>query len=1009
VRIEPSGEEIQALIDGELSQEDAARVRSALACSGHALLELDECMQMAALAFELRQQAREQESAVPIDKGRRLAGPSNVIPMQHRIRRQPKTLMAVVASLAMAGAAAMWIFRPADPSGPVLAVADPARAFAAALSPRRAMAPRLSWPGADHHRPYDTARAGGTGERPAETLSFELLASVEKLDDPRAMAAARILRGDTAEARNQLVLAKRSPDADSDRAAIALVEGKAEDALLAASAAVESDPRHVQATWNRALALERLGMPLTAAEAFKAVAARREPGWSQEASDRATALRAQFQRRKSAWEAAGTAGTQLVAGDMVDDATLAAYPSLMRRFFYDAVRTAGSADRVKALRPIAATLDARFGGSHLTAYLDRIAKSDFRRRAPLAARYAVLARRELKDPAAVQDLVKDLRAAGQKDMLLGALLHASPTDWRPNKEQLNEYLALARATDDPWFQLEAEINRGWHALWVPDIPLAQTVLDGAAARCDTDTFDELCLDVFRLLTHAYLKLHRAAPASRALDRARELGRVSGNVSVDADLLWYAHLVITYRDHVSANLVELAIAYLDESNRESTECADVVRARDWKASALINQRRLDEARRELGAGSANTCEAPLTVSRASAMAHVLSDGGSVAAVRALQGDLAALRASATITAGERVFLDHLEGRLLVQRDPAQGRVFLRRAIEAAGALPADNDALRAASYSYSVLIEEAAARAASDEVMALLAEDLGLPAPERCALGASAENSVVFAARDTHGKTIGGSSAVAPGEPLGARPVPDAIRAALVGCDMVDVYARQPYYGQPDLLPRDMAWQFRTGAPATAASASPPAPGRHVVVANIVPPPGLDLPPLRPVAEAQGTTLIEGPAATPGRVMAAAADASFLEIHAHGLLGRDVSDTSLLVLAPDAKGRHTLAGDEIRRARLRGAPVVVLAACHASAIVGAFHSTWGLADAFAEAGASAVIASPDVIQDAGAAAFFGSLRQRIAAGQPPAAALRAERMARTDSDERTWIDRLVVFR
>ncbi len=108
-------------------------------------------------------------------------------------------------------------------------------------------------------------------------------------------------------------------------------------------------------------------------------------------------------------------------------------------------------------------------------------------------------------------------------------------------------------------------------------------------------------------------------------------------------------------------------------------------------------------------------------------------------------------------------------------------------------------------------------------------------------------------------------------------------------------------------------------------------------------------------------------------MAAAADASFVEIHAHGLLGRDESDTSMLVLAPDAKGRHTLAGDEIRRTRLRGAPVVVLAACHASAIGGAFHSTWGLADAFAEAGASAVIASPDVIQDAGAPAFFTALR------------------------------------
>jgi hypothetical protein len=329
------------------------------------------------------------------------------------------------------------------------------------------------------------------------------------------------------------------------------------------------------------------------------------------------------------------------------------------------------------------------------------------------------------------------------------------------------------------------------------------------------------------------------------------------------------------------------------------------------------------------------------------------------------------------------------------------------------LPDDGDAQRARSYSYSVLIEDAAGRGANGEVLALLAEDLGVPAPERCVLGASAESSVVFAARDAQGSEIGERDALAPGEALGARPVPLAILAGLSGCDQVDVLARQPYYGRPELLPRDMAWQFRTGArartPSSSRALAPSASGRHIVVANIIPPPALDLAPLRPVTLAPGTTLIEGASATPERVMAAAEDASFLEIHAHGLLGRDATQTSLLVLSPDAKGRHTLAGDEIQRARLRGAPVVVLAACHASAIAGAFHSTWGLADAFAVAGASTVIASPDVIQDAGAPAFFTALRGRIAAGQLPAVALRAERMARTHSDERSWIDRLVVFR
>ena len=685
----------------------------------------------------------------------------------------------------------------------------------------------------------------------------------------------------------------------------------------------------------------------------------------------------------------------------------------MRRYFYEAVRTAASAERVKSLRPMAATLDARAGGSHLTDHVDHIARSDFRRRAPLAARYAVLARREMKDPAAVQTLLRDLRAAGQKDMLLGALLHAGPTDWRPDKAQLDEYLALARASTDPWFPLEADVNRAWHVLWEQDFSLAQTLLSRAAARCDTDAIDELCLDVFRLLTHSYLQLHRAAPASRTLDRARELARISGNVSRDSNLLWYASMVVTYRDHVSTNLMDLAIAYLDESARASTNCVDMIKAHEWKATVLINQRRMDEARREMDPGRASACRPPLTATRASALAQLVADSGDEAAVRALRHDISALRSADATSPGQRVFLDHIEGRLLVHRAPVEGRRLLRRAIGDAAELPEDGDALRARSYSYSVLIEEAAARGANGEVLALLGEELAVPVPERCVLGASADSSVVFAARDARGKEIGQRDALAPGEALGARPVPQSVRAGLSSCEQVDVLARQPYYGRPELLPREMAWQYRTGArartPSSPPDLAPSASGRHIVVANIVPPPGLDLAPLRPVAAAPGTTLIEGAAATPDRVMAAAADASFLEIHAHGLLGRDVSETSLLVLSPDVKGRHTLAGDEIQRARLRGAPVVVLAACHASAIAAAFHSTWGLADAFAVAGASTVIASPDVIQDAGAPAFFAALRGRIAAGQLPAAALRAERMARTDPDERSWIDRLVVFR
>jgi hypothetical protein len=653
---------------------------------------------------------------------------------------------------------------------------------------------------------------------------------------------------------------------------------------------------------------------------------------------------------------------------------------------------------------MAEKLDAHFGGSHLTGYADRIARSDFGRRAPLAARYAVLAHRQMKDGAAVQDLLRDLRAARLTDILLGALVHAGNNPDRPEESELHEYLALARATRDPWFELEAPANLAWNALWKDDVAVAQAALSGPKALCEgAATIGEPCLEVFRLLTHTYLKLHRPGAAQRTLVRAQDLARVEGNAMRETDLLNYSHMIATMRDDTSGGLMPLAIAYVDEWSAESDSCADAHEAQAWKAMALINHQRLDDARVLM---ATNRCEAPWTTTRAFVLAQLLQHQHESAdsEILALRREIATLRAG--VGPGESAFLDHVEGRLLIERMPKQGHALLRRAISSASELPDDIKAVKARSYSYSVLVETAARRAANDEALALLAEDRHLPAPERCALGVAGETSTVFVARGADGTAMGKLVALEPGEPMGTHSVPTAIVSALAGCESVDVFARQPYYGRPELLPRDMAWQFRTGARTTE---PPRGSGDWVVVANIDAPKDLELAPLRPVPPVPGPILIEGPTATPNRVMAAAVDASFLEIHAHGLLGGDDSDTSLLVLAADARGRYSLGGEEIKRTRLRRAPVVVLAACHASAIGGGFHSTWGLADAFATAGASAVIASPDPIQDAGAPRFFQELRLRMAAGQAPAAALRDQRLARGDPRERAWVDRLIVFR
>ena len=517
---EPSPEEIQAVVDGELSPEDAVRVRAALVRSPRAIAELDECLQLAALAHALRAEVRAPHRRVEIvDPTSADVFAREEVPDQRPPRRaRPRTVVIAVVTSLLAAAAALVLWRRADGDDSRELVASAESAFTGALSPRRGIEPRLAWQPADRWRPYDTARA--TGEHPAETFSFDLLARVEKLGDPRAMTAARLLLGHPAGA--QPLAGLHSADADSDRAAIALVEGKPEAAVLAAGAALASNPHHVQAMWNRALALERLGMPFTAAEAFAAVAARRESGWSEEASERAAEMRARFSRRLEAWQAARETGARLVGGRLPDDATVAAYPGLMRRYFYDAVRAAASADHVRALRPLAETLDARFGGHYLAAYVDRIGRADFRRRGRLAARYSVLARGGLTDPAAVAALLAGLRAARQDDMLLGALLHTGPTAWRPDRERLGEYAALAQATGDPWFELEAAANRAWTALQGEDSAAAQTALDAVAPRCDAaGAMDYLCMDIYRLLTHVYILLHRPDAARSALESEPE--------------------------------------------------------------------------------------------------------------------------------------------------------------------------------------------------------------------------------------------------------------------------------------------------------------------------------------------------------------------------------------------------------------------------------------------------------------------------------------------------------
>ena len=139
-----------------------------------------------------------------------------------------------------------------------------------------------------------------------------------------------------------------------------------------------------------------------------------------------------------------------------------------------------------------------------------------------------------------------------------------------------------------------------------------------------------------------------------------------------------------------------------------------------------------------------------------------------------------------------------------------------------------------------------------------------------------------------------------------------------------------------------------------------------------------------------------------------ADATEIEVHAHGFVDLAQSDASMIALSPDPDGRWGLTAGDVRAQRLRGHPVVVLGACRAAHTVGYLHEAWSLPVAFVRAGARAVLASSSEIPDADAGAFFDAVLARVRAGAPVAVALRDERMLRLARDPESWVRDVIDF-
>jgi cellulose synthase operon protein C len=1000
---------VSRFLDGQLSTEAAAAFRHHLAECAACQGELHEHMQLEALGMALAEE-RSLEAAVSPPSAARSRSRGKVISLSER-RRRSRTLSAGLSVAALAAAALLFVYwRSQGNSDPRMAevVELPG------LRPARTIEGRLSYGGADRYRPYEVQRAAAPDQ--PEDIPYAALARLQERGDVQAIAAAHVLMGNRPQAAAILDQAQKIPaqadHARSDRALLALLAGDPETALKIIDDVLARSPHHPQALWNRALALRELGLPFMSSQAFVKVAELREPGWHEEARAMADALRTQIQDRKLAWEQAFDSGQTLIrTGGEIASNVIRAQPGLMRAHFYDAVRAAPARDKLDALRPIARTLDEHYGDDVLVAYVERVARTDAATRQRWARAYAEML--AAATPQAARALVAELRQADRDqvmDILMGAMLRTGGQDLTVVDDLLDEFGELAARANDPWLELLAVDRRALSLIRHGEYAHAASLLMNALSTCTTSAMEYLCARLENQMGVVYLGLHRISDARRHFASGWARARRTNDWDAElGSLRWLAE--IEYRqDDAGMDSIALPQAYLGELALRDQSCPTQLRRHELMALMLIVRNRLDEARDEVLQGAAlvssGRCEElRFGLQRAHVLVHVASRGSDVE-IAEVRVRLAGFRAADERTPGELAYLDYLEGRLLADHDADAARAFLEQAIARADQQPNDDVmARRARAYSFSNLIQLAGVHGEYDQAMTYMGKEIGVEPADGCVVGIAGHWDLLVVGRGPDGATVARrwprGSSWTPADQV----IPDEIRAALTGCEVIDVLARSPYYGAAMLLPPELAWRFRARRAAITTPAPQP---RRVVVTGVEPPPDLGLPALRSQGVTGEAVVLRGAAATPSRVLDELADASEIEIHAHGLLDARVSDTSFLALSPDMSGRYALTADDLRSKRLSGAPLVILGACQAAQTVTYFHAPGSLASAFMDAGAGAVIASPAPIPDADAGAVFNALRQRIADGQPAAAALRDERLRHANTSQQRWIEQVLLF-
>ncbi len=865
-------------------------------------------------------------------------------------------------------------------------------------SPTRRIEARVSYAAADDYRPYETLRS----ERPAPPPPAPLqeLARLEESGDAHGIAAAYLLRGASEQAATWLERAGASPDVDSDRAVLALDRGQPTEALTLLERVLRQHPRHAQALWNRGLVMRALDLPALEAESFDAVAALGEPGWADEARARAESLRTKLRTAQEGWSRLRAECDPFIAGaGSLPPEYARQWPGYVRLCLYDAIRAAPTPERLKALWPLAETLDTYFGGTALREAVRWAEARDFRQRAPLAKLYVNVVRKQPL-PGGLPAYLERLRRAGEQDLLMGTLVLT-----RAVLEHLEEYRELAARTKDPWFLLLADDERARSAIEKGALQEAERILLPALERCAARPLYYRCALLEKQLTHLYREMHRPAEGFQQALEARRLLQAENATGPEPWFLLELGQLARFRDQPP-----LARAYLNEALARVPEDCEVRRfVHENNAAIFQGELAFSEARRELD--RVRQCPGPLTPVGIQVLADLARQRPAPGDAPWLAESMEALRRPGALEPGALLVVSQHEARFTLERDRAAGEALLRRVISEASRLPKWNaDARKARAYAYTSLLLAAGRAGEHEAALALFGEELGGALPSRCVLGVTMDDErTLVLARGPEGRLLGrhDASRTRPldGEARGL--VPEDVIAALRGCERVAVVARPPLHGRAGLLPPDVAWSFFTPKPER--SLAPALPARHLVITDVQAPPQFQLARLGTWGKAPaGSFLLSGAQATPGRVLEEMARATEIEAHVHGVINLAVSDASFLVLSPEPGGRYALTADEVGERRLEGAPLVILAACRAAHTAPTLHEPFSLPGAFIQAGARTVLAATVDIPDTEAGAFFDAVRERIRSGQPAANALRDVRVRWLQDNPSSWVRSVLVF-